>query len=400
MVGFPEIKSAIDKMGEAQDVFVKSQRERLDGFQKGIDGLTDRIEGIEAKANTPGRTGDPGETKESREHIALFKSWLRAPKNPETNRKLSEFEMNRKAASIATPASGGYAVPEEISSDIAQMQLKYSPVRNLVRISRASTSDMKRLVDLTGAEGGWRSESGSVSETNTPVLREIAPTGGELYAYPKTSNWLLEDALFDVRAWLTESASKRFAQLEGQAVLSGDGSSKPTGMLHTSPVTTADQASPLRAAAAYQYLACVSTSSPPVAEILPDKLIDVVYSLNSAYRTGAAWAMNSTTAGSVRKLKDSQGRYLWTDSLVAGQPAQLLGYPVAAWEDMDDVGTNKLPIAFGNFSEGYELIDRSDLRITVDEVTTPGQTKFYMRKRVYGHVRNNDAVKFLKTTLS
>ncbi len=393
-----DITDAIERQGLAFEGFVKRTQGILDDVKARYTGLQDRVEDIESRKSGPGKTA--ANNSEAREHVKLFTDWVRAPKNPETNRRLSEFEANRKSATIATPASGGYAVPEEIGGDIAQMQLKYSPVRNLVRISRASTSDMKRLVDLTGAEGGWRSESGSVTETSTPLLREISPTGGELYAYPKTSNWLLEDAMFDVRSWLTESASKRFAQLEGQSVISGDGSNKPTGMLHTSPVTTADQASPLRAAAAYQYIPSLSTSSPAVAEVEPDALLDLVYSLNSAYRAGASWTMNSTTAGAVRKLKDSQGRYLWTDGLAAGQPALLLGYPVATWEDLDDIGTNKFPVAFGNFLEGYELIDRSDLRITLDEVTTPGMTKFYVRKRVYGHVRNNDAVKFLKTTVS
>jgi HK97 family phage major capsid protein len=390
-----ELADAIDRIGTAHDVYQHRLQKTVDGVKEDFGRLQERLEVLEARKSSPGKAA--ASTSEDREHVKLFTDWIRAPKNSETNRKLSEFEAHRKSASIATPASGGYAVPEEIGRDIAQMQLKFSPVRNLVRISRASTSDMKRLVDLTGAEGGWRSESGSVTETNTPILREIAPTGGELYAYPKTTNWLLEDALFDVRAWLTESASKRFAQLEGKAVISGDGSNKPTGMLNTSPVTTADFASPLRAAAAYQYISCVSQTSPATAEVHGDALIDLVYSLNSAYRAGASFAMNSTTAGAVRKLKDSQGRYLWTDSLAAGQPALLLGYPVATWEDLDDIGTNKYPIAFGNFMEGYELIDRSDLKITLDEVTTPGQTKFYMRKRVYGHVRNNDSIKFLKT---
>jgi HK97 family phage major capsid protein len=396
-VTMPELLGAITRIGDAHEAFVKSWGGAVTSVKGEVAELRDRLEEIEAKGYGPGRLA-AGSNAESREHVKLFEAWLRAPRNGETNRKIAEFEMQAKSVSVASSADGGYAVPEEIGRDIAALQLKYSPVRGLVRVSRASTSDMKRLVDIGGAEGGWRSESGSVSETATSKLREIAPTGGELYAYPKTSNWALEDVMFDVRAWLTESASKRFSQLEGSAVISGSGSSQPTGMLHTSPVTTADWASPLRAAAAYQYLASPSIGSPAAPAITGDKLIDLVYLLNSAYRSGASWVMNSTTAGAVRKLKDSQGRYLWTDGLVAGQPAQLLGYPVYAWEDLDDIGTNKYPIAFGNFMEGYELIDRSDLRITVDEVTTPGQTKFYMRKRVYGHVRDGDSIKWIKTT--
>jgi HK97 family phage major capsid protein len=106
--------------------------------------------------------------------------------------------------------------------------------------------------------------------------------------------------------------------------------------------------------------------------------------------------MNSTTAGAVRKLKDTSGQYLWQPSLQAGQPPILLGYPVEFWEQVPDIAGGNFPVSFGNFLEGYELIDRSDLRITVDEVTTPGQTKFYVRSRVYGHVRDNNSIKWLR----
>lgn len=107
--------------------------------------------------------------------------------------------------------------------------------------------------------------------------------------------------------------------------------------------------------------------------------------------------MNSTTAGQVRKLKDvGTGSYIWQPALQAGQPNLLLGYPVSIWEQMPDPAGGAFPVAFGDFSVGYMLVDRSDLRITVDEVTSPGTTKFYIRKRVGGMPYNNDAVKFLK----
>jgi HK97 family phage major capsid protein len=356
-----------------------------------LEQLLDRIENIESKGVSPGKSA--GGTSEQREHMKLFDAWVRNPKHPETNRKLAEFEMSSKAVTIASSAGGGYAVPEEIGADIDKMQIKLSPVRRLVKVSRTGTSDLKRLVDIGGCEGGWRSESGSVSETDTPQLREIVPTGGELYAYPKTSNWSLEDIFFDVRRWLVDSVSEKWAQLEGTSVISGDGSNKPTGMLNTTPVTTADDATVKRAAAAYQYI-LGGDNSPASVDF--DGLNDLIYTLNSAYRAGAAWAMNSTTAGQISKLKDLQNRPLWQPSLQAGMPPMLLGYPVEMWEQMPDPAGGAFPVAFGNFLRGYELIDRTDIRITLDEVTTPGQTKFYVRKRVYGHVRNNDAIKFLK----
>jgi HK97 family phage major capsid protein len=217
-----------------------------------------------------------------------------------------------------------------------------------------------------------------------------------LYAYPQMTEWASDDIFFDVAGWLAGEVAEQFAIAEGAAVISGNGSNKPTGMLNTTPVTTADNASPLRAAAAYQYLA--SDLTPGAQGILPDVLIDTVYTLNAMYRAGASWVMNSATAGAIRKLKDGEDRYLWADGLQEGQPARLLGYPVAIWEAMSDIGANNFPIAFGNFKRGYLLCDRTQIRITVDaNITTPGKIKFFVRRREGGAPKNNNAVKFIRT---
>jgi HK97 family phage major capsid protein len=187
--------------------------------------------------------------------------------------------------------------------------------------------------------------------------------------------------------------ARAFAKAEGSAVISGDGSNKPTGMLHTAPVATADDASPLRAAAAYQYV--LSGDNSPAA-IDADSLIDLQYTLNSAYRANATWVMNSLTTGAVRKLKDSYGQYLWQPSLQPGQPDILLGKTIATWEQMPDVGGGNCPVAFGDFSQGYLLTTRTGLRITRDNVTNVGYVRFYVRQREGGIPLNNDAIKFLK----
>lgn len=75
----------------------------------------------------------------------------------------------------------------------------------------------------------------------------------------------------------------------------------------------------------------------------------------------------------------------------------LLGYPVAVLERLDDIGSNKFPVAFGDWKRAYLLVDRVGLRITVDNVTNIGYTRFWVRRREGGIVLNNDAAKFLKT---
>ena len=63
---------------------------------------------------------------------------------------------------------------------------------------------------------------------------------------------------------------------------------------------------------------------------------------------------------------------------------------------MPAVAANSFSVAFGDFREGYLVVDRVGMRITRDEITTPGYVKFYIRKRVGGITRNSQAIKLLK----
>ncbi|HXS07831.1 MAG TPA: phage major capsid protein [Rhizomicrobium sp.] len=388
----PVTKSILD-IGQAFEGFVGRADQTLSE-------LTERVEIIESKGSEPGRASTNGE---SREHVKRFNAWLHNPRDGQVKNALGEMErrMQQKGVITTSGSGGGYAVPTEIVQDIENMERKLSPVRSLVLVRKVGTPNHKELVNLRGSDSGWVGEGGVRSETNTSALREVTPTMGELYAYPQATSESIDDMQFNVRDWLTAEAAEAFAEAEGAAVISGDGANKPTGMLHTAPVLTADFASPLRAAAAYQYIASLSTTSPAVAEIDADALITLRYALNAKYRVNATWAMNSATAAEIHKLKDKNGRYIWAQGLAAGQPDTLFGHPVAIWEQLDDIGTNKLPVAFGDFSRGYILADRTDLRITVDDnITTPGKVKFFIRRREGGMVRNNDAIKWLKTTIA
>lgn len=428
-------KKAVDNMATAFEEYKKTNDERLAALASGKDAgelgakldriekdvskwnalkamvekdieaqseLKDRLEELEAKSKAPGRTVADKLNAEYKEN---WVEWVRAKgqsaQHEAKMQELSKKAIEAKAAvTIATPSAGGFAVPEEISTMIEVLEKKFSPVRDLVKVVKVGTGDYKELVNIRGTTSGWVGESTSRTATDASLLRERAPTNGELYAYPQASEWSLDDMFFNVEQWLAEEVAQSFAIAEGLAVIEGNGTNSPTGMLNTAPVSTADFASPLRAAAAYQFIPSLSPSSPAVAEIVPDALIDLIYSLNSAYRSGAQFVMNSNTIGAVRKLKDTNGQYHWQPGLQQGQPDRLLGYGLSPWEQMPDIGTNELPIGFGNWKRAYVLAERIGLRMTRDNVTTIGFVKFYMRRREGGTVLNNDAAKFLKTTVA
>ncbi|MDH4049978.1 MAG: phage major capsid protein [Rubrivivax sp.] len=427
MTSFTEIKQAIDQTAEAFEEFKKTNDQRIDALAKGKDGLAkeleaklgriesdikvstetkaaaerelqflrDRVEELEAKGMSPGK--GPQE-KVMDEYKTAFMGWMRSRgQSQECESKM--LDVARKATrefkdiTIGTGSAGGYGVPEEISREIEKHELKFSPVRSLVKVVRAGTSDYKELLSINGATSGWVGETGTRSATTTPTLREITPTHGELYAYPQVSEWSLDDVFFNVESWLSESVGESFAVAEATSVLSGNGTNQPTGMLNSAPTAVSDETA-TRAAAVYEFIANVDAGL----ALLPDILIDTQYKLNSAYQMGAVWAMNSTTAGAVRKLKDQNDQYLWQPSMIVGQPDTLLGKPVTIWEQMATIANNAHPIAYGNFRRGYVIADRVGMRITRDSVTNIGHVRFYVRRREGGIVLNNNAIKFIKTT--
>lgn len=427
MSSFVEIKQAIEQTATAFEEFKKVNEQRLEALKVGNESkakeldaklvkiesdikastelkaaveremqfVRERVEELEAKGMRPGKTGVE---KLQDEHKAAFESWIRGRgQDPVAETKMRDLERKAsvefKDVTIGSGAGGGFGVPEEISREIEKHELKFSPVRSMVKVVRAGTSDYKELLAINGATSGWVGESGTRSATTTPTLREIAPTHGELYAYPQASEWSLDDVFFNVEQWLAESVGEGFAIAEATAVLSGNGTNQPTGMLNTAPTAVTDETAS-RAAAVYEFVPNVDAAF----ALLPDQIITLQYRLNNAYAAGAVWAMNSNTCGSVRKLKDTTGQYLWQPSLIVGQPDTLLGKPVTIWEQMANAGANAHPIAYGNFRRGYLIADRVGLRITRDNVTNVGFVKFYMRRREGGIVLNNNAIKFLKTT--
>jgi HK97 family phage major capsid protein len=369
-------------------------------MEKEIVAQRERLEELEARASTP-RVSALDVKRD--EYKNTFVNWMRSRgQSPNLEQQLeTQYKelIVRGDVTVGTGAAGGFAVPKVISSEIERLEKRFSPVRDLVRVINVGTSDYRALVNvrqspLSSALSGWVGETGSRPATVTPQLREVVPTAGELYAYPQASEWSLDDLFFNVEEWLAEEVAQEFALQEGLAVISGNGTSKPTGMTNSAPTSVADFASPIRAAAVYQFVA--SAASPDA--ILPDSLLTLVYTLASQYRQNATFAFNSATAGAIRKLKDTTNQYLWQPGLALGEPERLLGYRTAVWEQMPDVGANTLPVAFGDFRRGYLLVQRTEMRMTRDNVTNIGFVRFYIRRREGGIPWNNDAIKFLKTT--
>jgi HK97 family phage major capsid protein len=303
--------------------------------------------------------------------------------------------LELKAFTGVSGDAGGYAVPREIDAAIDRALTSISPIRRIANVVKVGSAGYRKLVTTGGTPSGWAAETDARPGTATPVFAEIAPPSGELYANPSASQAMLDDAAFDVEAWLADEIATEFARAEGAAFVNGSGVNRPKGFL-TAPVSAASDAS--RPFGTLQYLP--SGAAGDFAANPQERLIDLVQSLRAPYRQGASFVMNAATVARIRKFKTSDGAFIWQPGLVAGQPATLLGYPVVEAEDMPDIAAGALAVAFGNFRLGYLIAERSETAILRDPYSNKPFVGFYATKRIGGCVVNGEAVKLLRMSAS
>lgn len=323
-------------------------------------------------------------------HQKAFEAYIRSGDED----ALRGLELEGKALSTAVAADGGYLVDPETADTVNKVLKSTASIRQISNVVNVEATSFDVLIDHTDVGTGWASETGSVSETATPQIDRITIPLHELSALPKASQRLLDDSAFDIEAWLADRIADKFARAEAAAFVSGDGVDKPTGILSHPTVANASWS--------WGEIGYVATgvSGDFAAGNPADAIVDLVYALGAQYRANGSFVMNSKTAGQVRKIKDGDGRFLWSDGLAAGEPARLMGYPVLIAEDMPDISADAYPIAFGDFSAGYTVAERPDLRILRDPFSAKPHVLFYATKRVGGDVSDFAAIKLMKFSVS
>ncbi|MEX0753190.1 MAG: phage major capsid protein [Xanthobacteraceae bacterium] len=322
------------------------------------------------------------------EHKSAFESYVR------TGETSGLRALEVKAMSVGSGADGGFTVPVEIDHIIGARLTAISPIRSIAGQRTISGNVYKKPFMTSGPAVGWVGETAARPQTGTPTLDELSFPAMELYAMPAATATLLEDSAVNIDEWLAGEVEQVFAQQEGAAFVSGDGSNKPKGFLS---YTTVDNAS--WTWGEIGYLATGAAGAFPASNP-SDVLIDLVYSVKAGYRQNGVFVMNRKTQSAIRKFKDSNGNYLWQPPAQAGGRASLLTFTVVEAEDMPDVAADSLSIAFGDFGRGYLVVDRAGVSVLRDPYTAKPYVLFYTTKRVGGGVQDFDAIKLLKFAAS
>ena len=251
-------------------------------------------------------------------------------------------------------------------------------MRGLVHVITTGSGEHKIPIVASHGTGSWVEEEQQIPESDD-AFTQVTLSAHKFATMIRISRELLNDSAFDLAAYIAHEFVRRAGAAEEQAILTGDGSHKPIGLLHDT-------------LGAQEGITTASATA-----ITADELIDMQHSLKSGYRRKAVWIMNDATISAIRKLKDGQGQYIWQPGIKEGAPDMLFNQRVLMSNYMPLIATGNKVILYGDFSyywlaerEGRTLERLNELYAVADQIG------FKMTERLDGRLILLEAVKCLK----
>jgi HK97 family phage major capsid protein len=328
-----EMKSMLERQeGEIKTVGAASQETK-----NTIEALNTRISELETKLNRvpinlepQTRQGEP--TQEEKAILAYMRKGKSGLTADET-----------KSLSSNSDPEGGYIVSKEFRSKLI------TKLRDVVLIRRFATvlSTKAQSVSFPSFDydgnAEWTPESKQIGEENfSNLLGKTSFIPHKLARIFRVPVELIEDTDFDLVEFLTNHFAIRYGEIEENAFINGDGVNKPFGLLNTPDVNI------------------VKAGGTTLTDVTGDDLINQIYAVKSIYRGKAKWLAQREFVKHVRKLKTTDGAYIWQPGLQAGEPANILGYGLIESEFFPVPAADGVAAMFGDLSH-YWIVDRTDL---------------------------------------
>ena len=329
---------------------------------------------LDAPTSSP-LTGKPGAKAEPEDKPGIAsKAYSTAFWN--NIRKRNYYDV-KDVLSVGTDANGGYLVPDEYEKRLVDALKDENFFRSLATVIQTQSGTHTIPVVASHGTASWMEENGLYPESDD-TFDQISLSAYKLGTAIKVSEELMNDSVFDLESYISAEFARRIGAAEEEAFLTGDGSKKPEG------VFTKVKATP------------GATTEVTGTTITFDNIMDVFHSLRSVYRNKAIWILNDATIKALRKIKDTNGNYIWQPSVVAGQPDTILNRPYRTSIYAPELAAGNVPILFGDFSY-YWIADRQgrSFKRLSELYAANGQIGFLASERVDGKLILPEAVKGL-----
>ena len=282
------------------------------------------------------------------------------------------------ALQVGTDSEGGYLVPDEYEHTLIESLEEENIFRRFAHIIRTSSGDRKIPIVVSKGTASWIDEEAAYPESDD-AFGQTSISAYKLATMIKVSDELLHDSVFDVASYIAREFARRIGAAEEEAFFTGNGTGKPTGLLHTTGGAE------------------VGVTTKSTTALTFDEVMDLFYSLRAPYRRSAVFLTNDATMKALRQLKNGNGDYIWQPSVTAGTPDTILNRPVYTSTFMPTITACAKAMVFGDMNY-YWIADREGRKFQrLNELYAPiGQVGFLASQRVDGKLILHEAVKVLQ----
>jgi HK97 family phage major capsid protein len=373
------IKTLLDEQATNFEAFKKNHDDKYNRLEQNV---MDFVK----KANRPNFGGGSTGSSEQREAKSDMANYIRS-------------RGETKGMSSRSGPDGGWTVNPVLADGIGGIVRNASALRELItQFIPLETGDAyEEVISVTPVGAKWVGETEDRPDTATPKLVKITTTLNEEYAEPVLSKRLADDSGTAMVDFLVNECALSFAEAEETALFFGTGVEQPRGLDTIATAATADDT---RAFGTIEHIP-TGVSGDFAATDPFDAVKKVFYKLRAGYRKNAKWVCNSETALKIALLQDGQGNYLWDEGNVKdGTPPTLLGKPVVICETAPGVAANAKALWFGDWDQALRGIERPGNKLLLDPYTDKPNIKVYVYRRVGMQLRNSNALKCLKFSVS
>lgn len=288
-------------------------------------------------------------------------------------RRSFEFEKRDVLKSNA-----GAPVPTSFYDQVIMQARLVGPMLSTSTVLNTASGENLQIPSLAQYSTAVLEAEGASIDESDPIFNSFVTLGAYKYAFlVQVSTELLEDSGVDMLSFLANQVGNELGVRANTVLTTGAGSTEPRGIVTASSV---------------------GGTSGTATGFLADNLIDLYYSLDGAARLlpGVGWMMNGNSIARVRKLKTTDGAYIFQPSLALDTPDTLLGKPIyenpamaLATTTTKSVIVGHLPSYFVRTVGGIRL-DRSD-----DFAFANGLVTFRASIRLDGNLPQTSHVKHL-----
>jgi HK97 family phage major capsid protein len=358
---FDTIMADVDKM--------KAEIDRLERAES-VETEMRAVRGMEGgdPANPSDQGGSEPSDKEvearQKKYRSAYGNYLRRGLNGVTAEDLSILRGGNVKASQyrdldnTVGAAGMFTIPTGFQKELDVALKYYGGMRSVARILHTST----------GATFPWPTTNDTnnkgrrlgANATKNPAVENDQSFGQvtfNAYTYTtdviKIPNELLLDSAFDLESEVRDRFAERIARIHNYEftvnnpaqIINSNPNGGPNGLLNVIPVG-------------------VTGAAGEVSSYIYDDLIDLIHSIDPAYRQDSSIMFSDIALSVIRKMKDNYGRPLFGPGLNGEEPDTICGKKYVINQDMPVPAANAVSMAFGNFKK-YIIRDIADSMVIV-----------------------------------